>query len=149
MRRRDIDISVKTAASAGTVYALLADGSTWPQWSSMDSVDLEREGDPAPEGPGAIRVNKKGRTTGRDEILELEPNRRFKYAALSGLPVRDYVGEVTLTPVAGGTHINWHSSFLPKFPGTGWLLQRGISKFLDECAHGLAAYAPTVSETRA
>jgi uncharacterized protein YndB with AHSA1/START domain len=148
--RREIDITVSTPASPETVYALLTDGSTWPRWTPMDSVELEKEGDPAPEGPGAIRVNKKGRTTGRDEILELEPNRRLKYASLSGLPVRGYVGEVTLTPArSGGTEINWHSSFVAKVPGTGWILQRGIRKFLAECAHGLADYAPTVRETRA
>jgi uncharacterized protein YndB with AHSA1/START domain len=150
MRRRHIDINVDTPASPETVFALLTDGSTWPRWSPMDSVELEREGDPAPEGPGAIRVNKKGRTTGRDLILELEQNRRLKYASLSGLPVRDYIGEVTLTPSpAGGTAINWHSSFNAKVPGTGWLLQRGIRKFLGDCALGLADYAPTVRETRA
>jgi len=150
MRRRYIDITVPTSASPETVYGLLADSSTWTRWTPMDSVQLERKGDPAPEGPGAIRVNTMGKTTGRDEILELEPNRRLKYASLSGLPVRDYVGEVTLTRVpSGGTEINWHSSFFPKVPGTGWLLQRGIRKFLGECARGLAAYAPTVSETRA
>jgi uncharacterized protein YndB with AHSA1/START domain len=149
MRRRDIDINAETPASPETVYALLADGSTWPRWSPMDSVELERPGNPPPEGPGAIRVNRKGKTTGRDEILELEPNRRLKYAALSGLPVRDYVGEVTLTRTTSGTAINWHSTFSAKIPGTGWLLQRGIRKFLGDCAQGLATYATTVSETRA
>jgi uncharacterized protein YndB with AHSA1/START domain len=148
MRRRHIDITVQTPATPEAVYALLTDGSTWPRWTPMDSVELEREGDPAPEGPGAIRVNTKGKTTGRDEILELEPNRRLKYASLSGLPVRDYIGEITLARGPGGTEINWHSSFFPKVPGTGWLLQRGIHKFLGECAQGLADYAPRSNLTR-
>jgi hypothetical protein len=146
MRRHHVNVSAVTPASAETVYELLADRSTWPAWSSIDSVELERAGDSSPEGVGAIRVNKRGRVTGRDQILELTPGKRFKYASLSGLPVRDYIGEVDLSPAPnGGTAVHWHSSFSPKMPGTGWLLQRGIRQFLDECVTGLAEYAAASS----
>jgi hypothetical protein len=144
MRRREISVAARTTAAPNVVYGLLADGSTWPAWSPIESVELERRGDPPPEGVGAIRVNKRGRTTGRDQILELVPNRRLKYTTLSGLPFRDYVGEVDLEPGPdGGTTIRWHSSFLPKPAGTGWIMQRGLQKFLGECVSGLAEYAAT------
>ena len=121
---------------------MLADGSTWPRWSPIDSFELERPGDPPPEGVGAIRVFRRGRTTGRDLVVELVPNRRLRYASLSGLPLRDYVGEVDLeaTP-AGGTTIRWHSSFFPKVIGTGWLFEHGIRSFLGRSAQGLAGHA--------
>lgn len=100
-------------------------------------------------GVGAIRVNRRGRTTGRDQILELVPGRRFTYASISGLPVRDYVGEVDLSPApGGGTAIRRHSAFFPKVPGSGLLLQRGIRKFLDDCVSGLADYAAKSSDAR-
>ena len=71
--------------------------------------------------------------------------RRLKYATLSGVPLRDYVGEVDLTPTPdGGTSVHWHSSFFPKVPGTGRLAERGIHKFLSGVVEGLVAYAPTV-----
>src|SRR5262249_37797265 len=80
--------------------------------------------------------------TGCDEILELVPNKRLKYASRSGLPVRDYIGIVELAGTnEGGTRIVWRSSFVPKFPGTGALLKRGVQPFLQGCADGLAAYA--------
>jgi hypothetical protein len=122
---------------------LLADGTTWPEWSPIDAFTLERAGDPPPEGPGAIRVFVKGRTTGRDQVLELEPGRRLEYASLSGLPVRGYVGEVVLERTrSGGTAIDWLSTFFATTPpGTGWLVERGIRRFLGQCAHGLAVYA--------
>lgn len=149
MSRRQINVSAVTPATAEVVYGLLADHSTWPAWSSIESVELERAGDPPPEGVGAIRVNRRGRVTGRDQILELVPGERFKYAALSGLPVRDYVGEVDLSPApAGGTAVNWHSSFFPKMPGTGWMLERGIRQFLRECVSGLAEYAAESSKAK-
>jgi hypothetical protein len=147
--RRQVNVSAVTAASAEVVYGLLADHSTWPAWSSIESVELEQAGDPPPEGVGAIRVIKRGRVTGRDQILELTPGKRFKYASLSGLPVRDYVGEVDLSSAPdGGTAVNWHSAFSPKMPGTGWLLQRGIRRFLDECVSGLAEYAVESSDAK-
>jgi hypothetical protein len=149
VKRREISVHAVTAAGADVVYELLADHTTWPAWSSIESVELERPGDPPPEGVGAIRVNRRGRVTGRDQILELVPGRRLKYASLSGLPTRDYIGEVELSPApGGGTAIHWHSSFLPKTPGTGWILERGIRKFLDECVSGLAEYAPRSSDAR-
>ena len=93
MRRRHIEVTAETPAPAEVVYGLLADGSSWPAWSPIESVEIERPGDAPPEGVGAIRVNRRGRTTGRDQILELVPNRRLKYATLSGLlPIRDYLG---------------------------------------------------------
>jgi uncharacterized protein YndB with AHSA1/START domain len=143
MKRRTVRVSQHSDAAPEVVFGLLADGTTWPAWSPIETFALERPGDPPPEGPGAIRVFVKGRTTGRDQVLELEPGRRLKYASLSGLPVRDYVGEVVLerTP-NGGTDIDWHSSFFPTTPpGTGRLAARGIRRFLGQCADGLAAYA--------
>ena len=143
MKRRTVRVTAHTDAPTAVVYGLLADGTTWPDWSPIETFALEREGDPPPEGPGAIRVFVKGRTTGRDEVLELEPGRRLKYASQSELPVREYVGEVVLQPTAsGGTDIDWHSTFFPTTPpGTGWLVARGIRRFLGRCARGLAVYA--------
>ena len=144
---RHVSIAISTPAGADSVYGLLADGSSWPRWSPIESFELEQPGNPPPEGVGAIRVFRRGRTTGRDQILELIPSRRLAYASLSGLPVRDYVGEVDLEPTpGGGTTIHWHSSFSPRTPGTGWILEHGIRRFLQRTARGLAAYAETTSD---
>ncbi len=144
MKRRDVTVTAVSPSSPDAIYQLLADGSTWPQWSPIESFELERPGDSAPDGVGAIRVFRRGRTTGRDEILELVPNQRLEYAALSGLPLVDYVGEVDLAPApGGGTTIRWHSSFSPKLRGTGWIWELGIRRFLARCADGLAKYAST------
>ncbi len=148
-RRHEIDVRVQTAASPESVFDLLADATTWPLWSPIESVELERPGDPPPEGVGAIRVNRRGRVTGRDEVIEVTPPRRFAYRSLSGLPVRDYIGEVDIEPTATGASIRWRASFFSKVPGIGGLLERGISRFLADCAHGLADYAAasTVRQT--
>ena len=149
MGRREINITTLTPATPEEVYRLLADGSSWPRWSPIESFALEQPGDPPPEGVSAIRVFRRGRTTGRDQILELVPNRSIRYASLSGLPVRDYVGEVELKGApGGGTSIHWHSSFFPNPPGTGWLVERGLRRFLEQCTRGLAEYAGSRDATR-
>jgi len=141
VRRRHIDVTARSRATPDVVFGLLTDGTTWAAWSPIESFELEREGDPPPEGPGAIRVFRRGRTTGRDQIVDVAPDQRFGYVSLSGVRVRDYRAEVELQLSAEGTDIHWRASFLPKVPGTGRLLERGLRRFLSECATGLAAQA--------
>ena len=86
MQRRHIEVTQHSAAPPTAVFALLVDGETWPRWSPIEAFELERSGDPPPEGVRAIRVFRRGRTTGRDEILEVVPDRRLSYRSLSGLP---------------------------------------------------------------
>jgi uncharacterized protein YndB with AHSA1/START domain len=140
-KRRQIDVTANTNADAETVFGLLADGSTWPNWAPIDSFELERPGDPPPEGVGAIRVFKRGRVTGRDEIVELVPGRRLGYVSISGLAIKDYRASVDLAETSDGTAVHWRASFFPKIPGTGPILQRGIGRFLQQCADGLARKA--------
>jgi uncharacterized protein YndB with AHSA1/START domain len=141
MRRRHIEVTAHSEAAPDTVFALLADGTTWPQWAPVESFELERPGDPPPEGAGAIRVFRRGRTVGRDQLVDVAPSERIVYASLSGLPVREYLAEIELTATVGGTDLRWQASFLPKMPGTGWLLERGLRRFLEQCARGVAEHA--------
>jgi hypothetical protein len=141
MGQRRIEVTKRSAAAPDAVFALLVDGNTWPSWSPIESFELERPGDPPPEGVGAIRVFRRARTTGRDRIVEIVPGRRFGYQSLSGLPVRDYRAHVDLEPDGDGTRIRWKASFVPRWVGTGWLLERGLRRFIDQCAQGLAEHS--------
>jgi hypothetical protein len=141
MRHRQIHVTAHTAARRSAVFDLLADGATWPGWSPIEAFELEQAGDPPPEGVGAIRRFRRGRVVGRDRIVALSLDRRLAYESLSGLPVRDYHAEVELRDDVVGTAIDWRASFRPKLPLTGWLLERGLRKFLGECAEGLAGAA--------
>jgi hypothetical protein len=145
MARQRIEHTAVSAADPATVYALLRDGSTWPDWAPIDSFTLARPGDDEPEGVGAVRELRSGRITGRDEIVELVPDRRLSYAHTSSLPVRDYRGAVELEPVAGGTQIRWAVAFDPKFPGTGPLVRRALDGFVAKLADGLARHAAEVA----
>jgi hypothetical protein len=95
-----ISVRSVTTADADTVYALLRDGASWPRWSPLGSFELVREGADEPEGLGAIRLFRTGGIRSYEEIVALEPGRRFGYALDHGLPLRDYVAYVDLAPVA-------------------------------------------------
>ena len=149
MSRQRIEQHATTTADPATVYALLRDGASWPNWTPIETSEIERPGEQEPEGVGAVRLFRAGKVVGHDEIVELVPDRRFAYAHTSNLPVRDYRGEIDLEPTAEGTAIRWVSTFDPKYPGTGGLVRRGIAKFIAQCAEGLAEHATSLRKSPA
>jgi uncharacterized protein YndB with AHSA1/START domain len=141
MPSQRIEHTAVTAADPATVYALLRDGAGWPEWSPIESFELERPGRDEAEGVGAVRVLRSGRVTGRDEIVELVPDRRFSYRHTSSLPVKNYRGDVDLEPTPEGTRIRWVSQFDPKVPGTGRLMRRALDGFIEKMTNALAERA--------
>jgi len=51
-----VEHELTTTGSPAAVYALLIDGSTWPEWSPIDSFELVSPGAGTPEGVGAVRI---------------------------------------------------------------------------------------------
>jgi len=147
MAQKVIDQTATTTADAGSVFALLADGSTWPEWSPIGSFELLAPGDGTPEGLGAIRLFTTRRVKSRERVVERRPGESFAYVLEAGMPLRDYKAVITLTTTPTGTAINWHSTFRPKVPGTGWLYQRELGKFIGNCVKGLATAADRVRTT--
>ena len=146
-RTQDIDARGWSAADPDTVYALLADGTTWPTWSGIGSFELREAGDGDPEGLGAIRVFRTGRTTSVERVVERKPGRRFSYELLDGMPLRGYRADVDLEPDGTGTAIRWHSTFRAGRPGTGWLYRLLLGRFIRDCVKGLAVYASATPDT--
>ena len=143
-KKKQIDERAWSAADPDTVYELLANGSTWPVWSPLDSFELRDEGEGAPEGLNAVRVFRTGRTTSIERLVELRPGKRLSYVLLEGLPLNNYRADIDLEPLDGGTSIRWHSTFDPKRAGTGWIYRFVLGKFIRRCVRGLAAHAATV-----
>jgi hypothetical protein len=140
-----VEHELATTGSPATVYALLADGSTWPEWSPIGAFELEKQGVGTPEGVGAVRIFSTGRIRSKERVVAAQPNEIFSYVLVSGLAVRDYRAVVTLRPSEGGTHIHWRSTFKAKIPGTGWIYQRQLSAFIGRTVNGLALWASTSS----
>lgn len=141
MARQEIDVRATTPAGAQTVYALLIDGSTWPDWSPLGSFELAQPGADGGEGLGAVRVFRTGLVRSQEQIVELIPAERFSYILQNGLPLRDYRADVELSRVAEGTEIRWHSTFTAKLPGTGPLYRRQLERFIRRTVDGLSERA--------
>jgi hypothetical protein len=77
-----------------------------------------------------------------ERVTALEPEERFAYELLSGLPVKNYRGVVTLSDAdGGGTDIHWRSQFNPPWPFFGGLWRGAMLKVITDVSERLAAAA--------
>lgn len=131
-----IEAKATSKASREEVWRLVADITTWSDWGGWSQTTRERDGDPAPDGVGAVRKLKRFPTTTVEEVTAFAPNSRLQYKLLKGLPLRDYVGQVTLADApGGGTEITWRSEF-----DTTWVpgIKSGLERFLPTTVEALA-----------
>jgi uncharacterized protein YndB with AHSA1/START domain len=109
----------QVAAPPETVFAVLTEHHLYAEITPMRKSVLEREGEPAPNGVGAIRVLTSAGPPLREEVIAYEPPIRFSYKLLSGAPLRDHVGTVELTPRDGGTRVVYAVRTTPTLPLVG------------------------------
>ena len=128
MGRHAAESDAVAAAPREAVWEVLSDAARWHEWGIWSKTVLEREGDPAPDGVGAIRAFTKRPITSREEVVVFEPGSRLVYRLLSGLPVKDYTGTITLHDHPAGSRISWRSEWRSRVPG----LQRRLQKLLDD-----------------
>ena len=107
------------AAPPETVFEVLTDHRRYNELTPLRKSVLEREGDPAPNGVGAIRKLTAVGPALREEVIAYQSPSRFSYTLLSGLPVRDHVGTVELTPNGGGTKMVYAVRTQPTLPLVG------------------------------
>lgn len=132
-------------APPATVWALVSDARRYPEWGPWREGRYQRAGDESERGPGAVQVLTSARRAyGRrsvsvERIVVAEPERRLVYEVIGGIPVRNYRGEVTLTPAAGGTQVRWSADFDSTLAGR--LVHRTLRGFYPKMLAGLAAAA--------
>lgn len=145
MAKHVIDARTRSFAAPSVVFALLADGRTWPVWGAWTRFDLEQSAPDGGEGVGAVRVFTSrvfGRTVvSRERVLDVVPGRSLSYGLLSGLPLRGYVGRVEVEPDGDGSVVHWHSEFDCAAGGAGWLYRAVLQRFITDAARRVAGYA--------
>jgi hypothetical protein len=133
----EIDVRAQAHASPRQVWSVLADTASWADWAPFDEVAVEQGHE-----VGEIRRLRSGRITTRERIVGFEPPHRYVYEIVSGLPIRDYVAEILLSPLAGdGTEVHWQARFRAKVPGTGWVLKRLLQGPIQKAADALVRRA--------
>ena len=131
----------QVAAPPEIVFEVLTDHRRYAEITPLRKASLEREGEPAPNGVGAIRVLSAVGPALREEVIDYVPSSRFSYKLLSGAPLRDHVGTVELTPEAGGTRMVYAVRTNPTLP-----LAKGVavavSRFgVKQLVNGISAEA--------
>jgi uncharacterized protein YndB with AHSA1/START domain len=128
----------QVAAPPEVVFDVLTDHRRYTEITPLRKAELEREGEPEPNGLGAIRVLTVAGPPMREEVIAYERPFRFSYTILSGLPVRDHVGTVELSPSEGGTKVVYAIQTTPTVPLGGFavvaILEQGIKTLLGGVA---------------
>jgi uncharacterized protein YndB with AHSA1/START domain len=117
----------QVAAPPETVFDVLTDHQRYAAITPLRKSVLEREGEPAPNGVGAIRVLSSAGPPLREEVLAFQPPKRFSYRLLSGAPVRDHVGTVALESSGDGTKVTYAVRTMPTVPLAGFAVV-GVAK---------------------
>jgi uncharacterized protein YndB with AHSA1/START domain len=125
----------EVGAPPEVVFEVLTDHRGYASITPVRRVDLEREGEPAPNGVGAIRVLRSVGPPLREEVIAYVAPSRFSYTVLSGLPVRDHVGTVSLEPNGAGTRVTYAVKTIPTVPLVGpavvAAIRQGVRRLLD------------------
>ena len=127
---REIVVEHRFTAVVDVVWEKVSDHCGMRRWLVPGmSVRLQREGEPAPNGKGAVRVIEGAGVRAVEEIVEFEPPNRMVYVVLSGFPIKEHRGEIRLEPEGSTTRLVWTVGFDPRYPGTGGILRwivRGV-----------------------
>jgi uncharacterized protein YndB with AHSA1/START domain len=127
------------AAPPQTVFDVLTDHRRYAELTPLRKSELEREGDPAPNGVGAIRKLTAVGPPMREEVIAFEAPSRFSYTVLSGLPVRDHVGTVELRGHDGGTRMVYAVHTQPTVPVVGGVIVAVVKRAIRGLIDGVAA----------
>ncbi|MDD7812463.1 SRPBCC family protein [Mycolicibacter sinensis] len=116
------------AAPAARVWAVLSDYEGMSAWAPGLQITLARPGSPEPNGVGAQRRIKAvpGMAPLVEEIVAFEPDQRLSYRGVSGIPFRNYLGDVVLRPSGAGTEISYTISADNQLPGVAAVLAHGL-----------------------
>jgi Polyketide cyclase / dehydrase and lipid transport len=140
-RRYEFEASARSRASAEAIWPLVGQATRWKEWAWLTRTDLVREGDPPPDGVGALRRFAFGPGASNEEVVAWDPPRHLGYVVVRGLPVRSYRADVHLDDVDAGTEVTWRCSVEPLVPGTGAVLRFALGRMVRGFARSLCRYA--------
>ena len=127
-----VDAKVTIAAPPERVWGLLTDHRGMPRWFPVETVLLEREGHPAPNGVGAERKMRGPQLDVREQVVGWDPQRALDYRLMEGAPISCHQGRAELRPVDGGTELTWSIRYRAKIPGTSGVVRRAMIRLLGD-----------------
>jgi uncharacterized protein YndB with AHSA1/START domain len=138
---RSIHVTRTIPAAPEAVFDRLADHANYERFRPIHASRLLREGEPAPNGVGAVREIKVRPLTFEEEITAYERPTRLDYLIVKlNVPFEHHGGTIRLSPNSDGTHVDWRSSYTVPTPLVGgiqelvWqpVLARGFRRVLED-----------------
>jgi uncharacterized protein YndB with AHSA1/START domain len=131
----------EVAAPPEVVFDVLTDHRGYAELTPLRRSELEREGEPAPNGVGAIRALTAVGPPMREEVIAYERPTRFSYTVLSGLPVRDHVGTASLQQSSAGTKITYALRTTPTIPYASGIVLLVLKRAISQLLNGVSSEA--------
>ncbi len=125
-----VELTEVIAAPIETVWAAITDHEGMSEWSPLKRVVLDPKGAPDSNGLGAFRHMHGAGPTIVEEVTEWSPPTRYVYKLRAGAPIRDHKGVVELRSEGDATRVLWTIQFVPKIPGTGFVIVRVLCKVI-------------------
>ncbi|WP_327418446.1 SRPBCC family protein [Streptomyces sp. NBC_01233] len=136
----EFEVRKTVAAKPQTVFDVFTDHRGYADLVGLiRHSELEQEGEPAPNGVGAIRVLRMPGATVREQVTEFDRPDHYSYRLLSGAPVDRFVATVTFRPKEeGGTELTYSVSADPSLrlakPIINEVAKKAIRTFTDAAA---------------
>lgn len=128
-------------AAPETVFDTITDHRRYSDYTPVRRAELEREGNAEPNGEGAVRTLHLLGPPLRERVIAYERPRLFSYELLSGLPVRDHVGTVTIDPDGSGSRMTYRVQTTPTIPLAGPVLVQGLKLSIGRLMAAVASEA--------
>jgi uncharacterized protein YndB with AHSA1/START domain len=138
---QSLHVTRSIAAPPEAVFDLLTDHANYERFRGIDDSVLIREGNPAPNGVGAVRRIRVRPLRFDEEITAYERPSRLDYLLVDlNVPFEHHGGSIQLSPDGGRTQVDWRSSYTIPMPLVGGLqeivwkpmLSRGFSRVLED-----------------
>jgi ribosome-associated toxin RatA of RatAB toxin-antitoxin module len=138
---RSIHVTRTIPAPAEAVFDLLADHENYDRFPGINGSELLREGDPAPNGLGALRRIKVRPLVFEEEITAFDRPNRLDYLIVKlNIPFEHQGGSIRLAPAGDATAVDWRSTFTVPTALIGGLeervwvpvLNRGFRRVLED-----------------
>jgi Polyketide cyclase / dehydrase and lipid transport len=145
---RTVHVTRTIPAPMVEVFDVLADHANYDQFRPIHGSELLREGDPPPNGVGALRRIKVRPLVFEEEVTHFDRPSRLDYLIVKlNVPFEHHGGSIRLSSDGDATLVDWRSSFTVPTPLVGgpeelvWapVLSRGFRRVLEDVERMTAA----------
>jgi uncharacterized protein YndB with AHSA1/START domain len=135
--RRSIRVERHLDAPPAAVFEIIADHAHYDRFDGIRRSELVEQGEPAPNGVGAVRWIWLGPLRFEEQVTAFEPPNRLDYRIrdVRTLPFRHQGGSIRLSAAGSGTDAVWTSEFEIPIPIVGGAIDRAFASRLE---HGFA-----------